>query len=320
MADANIDLKRTIKELSAKMSELDEAVSFYKDQITVLERQKKAAEKKALETDKRAKIVEKKYSQAKRFQEGRYNQLIKDLFETPQQNLESHIRTESSKSAATTWRVAFVSIAVTIIITLALQTLNVISAGRTERNIRNVEHNIRQVLGELSSTLSGSFQKTVQAKGELSEEIITRIRKHIEDENDIETRNDIRLLYKMTLSDFTAKYYLFSNAMRQAGLPEHLIPTDFSDYRIWDEQLLDQYSRWLQEVRGKRRLKGLRSTKNKESFVSEKDKKFQTYRGKDDRTDYGEWRFVDVEDYSDLVSTINANLEKTKKRVRENTP
>jgi hypothetical protein len=122
----------------------------------------------------------------------------------------------------------------------------------------------------------------------------------------VRSRNDVRLMYKMRLSPHhQAKYVSFYEAMKASNIPADLVPTDLSDFYIWDRQMLHIFSRLLQKVN---------SIKYEYDQLPNEILRFSNYKDRIDATKYGVWS-IEIEDSSQLLAYLDKQVELYKKQI-----
>ena len=121
-------LKHALEVAQAEIESKTEELKNKETQIKLKDAELVQRENVMKEMETKTHNIEVKLKTAKNFKDGRYEELIKELFEEPKNNLENNIRDESRRSVRITLAVAVVSILISIATSTGLKlTSNVVS-------------------------------------------------------------------------------------------------------------------------------------------------------------------------------------------------
>lgn len=297
-----------------------------------------AAEKKVMEANELARL-------ATKFQKEQYAPLIRDLFEDPQKQLQEHIKKSTTRSVAFAALIAILTVIISVwwtrhetsagsrevrafqhAVSNALDSLvsaTILADERLRNSFANLNAATADQMRDLrDSTLlplrdvvglveeSHKALTALERDERLVDDMAQKIREFRHGYN-ANSRNDIRLLYKMYLSDFSASHYtLYTRAMLSAGIAEKLIPHDLNDYRIWDEQLLHIYEGMKADIEEKVPM---------EKDVPESMRRFANYEQYNDATNYNGWYYSNPSRATTLW-TLSAGISRLKGRVGARKP
>lgn len=331
MAKENDDkLKTALEGMKDHASSINQFIDSYKKQVEDLESLIAESDEKATKAEERAKNAEEQHAetlkqlgQVEARESTNYAPLIKELFKEPQQELQRNIKSQSR------WFTT-ISLAVAVLcIVLSASVISYYTVQRTEHSFEKNVSSTGQFEDKLVEALALFDKKTQESIDRISSETariaqdinyITKERRVVDQialEIDkfqrefapVRTRNDVRLLYKMRLSPHhQAKYIWFYEAMKANNVPADLIPANLNDFYIWDRQMLHIFERLLQNIV---------SVKHEYNQLPNEILRFSNYKDNIDATKYGVWS-IEIEDYSQLISYVEKQIELYKKQIRLN--
>jgi predicted nucleic acid-binding Zn-ribbon protein len=320
-------IEEALEGMKDHASSISRYVDSFKQRIEDLEKQKAEAEEKAAKAEERIKNAEeqhaealKKLGQAEARESSNYAPLIRELFREPQQELQRQMMSQGLWFLGLSLAV----VALAIFIGVSVISFYSVKSMRSAANMTpaaptQIEAKLVQALAHLDEKTQKSIDRISLETAKIAEDIsyITRERRLVEEiAMEIEkfqhefapvrTRNDVRLLYKMRLSPHhQAKYALFYEALKASSLPADLVPTNLSDFYIWDRQMLHIFTRLLRKVE---------SAQYEYGQLPNEILRFSNYKDVIDATKYGVWS-IEIEEYSQLVAYLGKQIELYKKQI-----
>jgi hypothetical protein len=118
-------LKAGLRRLQEGAKEFDELIELYEEKIAIIEGEREAAERQAAEAKSRALAAEgaeaeanAKYKQALALKEGKFEELIEELFAAPSRDLRESIEISAHRSNMLTQKTALFSILLTVAVAI----------------------------------------------------------------------------------------------------------------------------------------------------------------------------------------------------------
>jgi hypothetical protein len=293
MDTKEVKVSKIIEELRAGTKSLDDIFETYESRIRALKAQLQDAESQTNEAESKAKTANEKYQKAIDLKRGQYDQLIRDLFETPSENLERSIKNQSRRSTYITLAVALVSILISILITI-------LSTAENSKSIESLLSRLDKIESKTDSMVT--ISKESQIKRLVDEITVSKY-----DFSNYRTQKDLSLAYKMRIGNQPdVTYEDFITAFKLAGLPQDVVPADEDTLSTWDYEFTELCRNALRTIR----------EKDRSANVEEIDRKYATFKLKSDATDYDGWGFPDPSfTYSDLEKSYKGALDTFEKRM-----
>lgn len=318
-----LDFRKTLDSLRASAQDVDALIRHYEARINQLETLKEEAEEAAsksqaqiYEAENKAQLAINQYQKALALREGEYQGLIRDLFEAPQQNLEKSIREqteeskrnlehsirqESQRTNKITLSVAVLSILASIVMSIVFQLL-------TYRTTESLVASVKAVEGRTQTLVANIWQNDPRIA-----EVVREIQKHRRDFKDYGSVGDISLMYKLKLIGHTdIAYSEIVQAFEYAGIDRRLIPKK-EQLKKWDEEYLALCEASV------RRYSNIYSTGKFKEKVADDDRQIGSFRSKEDKTDYGGWRWAEEDlTYQDLYGIWTNQAARIRARMNIN--
>jgi hypothetical protein len=321
-------LKEVLASIEGHASSITEYVDSFKQRIEELEKSNAEAEDKVAKAEERARNAEehhaetlKKLGQVEARESTNYAPLIKELFKEPQQELLKHLKSQSLWFAGVALAVAVLSVIISVSIVSFYSVKNIRNTDAVINPIAptQIEASLTKALAHLDTKTQKSIERIssetskiaediayITQERRLVEQIVLEIEKFQKEFAPVRSRNDVRLMYKMRLSPHhQAKYVSFYEAMKASNIPADLVPTNLSDFYIWDRQMLHIFSRLRQKVN---------SIKYEYDQLPTEILRFSNYKDRIDATKYGVWS-IEIEDSSQLLAYLDKQVEQYKKQI-----
>jgi hypothetical protein len=321
-------LKEVLASIEGHASSITEYVDSFKQRIEELETSNAEAEEKVAKAEERARNAEehhaetlKKLGQVEARESTNYAPLIKELFKEPQQELLKHLKSQSLWFAGVALAVAVLSVIISVSIVSFYSVKNIRNTDAVINPIAptQIEASLTKALAHLDTKTQKSIERIssetskiaediayITQEKRLVEQIVLEIEKFQKEFAPVRSRNDVRLMYKMRLSPHhQAKYVSFYEAMKASNIPADLVPTNLSDFYIWDRQMLHIFSRLRQKVN---------SIKYEYDQLPTEILRFSNYKDRIDATKYGVWS-IEIEDSSQLLAYLDKQVEQYKKQI-----
>ena len=321
-------LKEVLASIEGHASSITDYVDSFKQRIEELEKSNAEAETKVAKAEERARNAEeqhaetlKKLGQVEARESTNYAPLIKELFKEPQQELLKHLKSQSLWFAGVALAVAVLSVIISVSIVSFYSVKNIRNTDAVINPIAptQIEASLTKALTHLDTKTQKSIERIstetskiaediayITQERRLVEQIVLEIEKFQKEFAPVRSRNDVRLMYKMRLSPHhQAKYVSFYEAMKASNIPADLVPTDLSDFYIWDRQMLHIFSRLRQKVN---------SVKYEYDQLPNEILRFSNYKDRIDATKYGVWS-IEIEDSSQLLAYLDKQVELYKKQI-----
>lgn len=289
---SDIDWQKLAEEATASNATLSNTVQVYTQALANLETKRKESERdleeaeaRLRDADKRAEEAEALYKKAIALKDGQYEQLIRDLFETPKDNLEQSIKAQSGRSILVTMIVAILS----IVISLAMTGWSVSnSSGSTKALLSKTD----QMLTRMDQTTDNLVLRIDQTTATVIDNIgrnnprVVNIMERVFDETKafrhFATKNDLALAYKMRFgSSFPLfRYEEYVQAFKYAGIDMKMI-SDANELRQWDRDYVELCKSALRKVQAMK----------PDDKLEDQDRRIGTFKSLTDSTDYGSWEW-----------------------------
>ncbi|HWS56386.1 MAG TPA: hypothetical protein VN228_19770 [Pyrinomonadaceae bacterium] len=327
------DIAEKIEVIRNNAKALHDYISSYEERIARLQEERVTAENLVKDAQARIKVAQEetrltkeKYQKALELRDETYQQLIRDLFQVPSDNLQKHIleqsenssriitensrriiKDESRKSSVLTVTVAVVSIIASIIITLMFSDDTGARLGEAARSLERRVGAFDERAGSLEAKLGRLGQRADHAA---VMQIVQRIdfEGRMAARRSLRTKGDVSLIYKARLSGFfpEVSYGEMLLAFRSSELDKGILPADEEELRRWDLQ-------WLALCRN---AADALSRMGAGARVAAGDRLWRKFKASDDPTEYGSWGYHEKNlTYSQLLEYYRKHLESVERRL-----
>lgn len=291
--------RNSARDMDAVRKALEEQAAQAESERQALELRTKRAEEKAALAAAAEENAEQRLAKAVELQKGQYAELIAELFESPRENLETSIRTQSFRSNRLTLLTALFSIGVTTMISVYYQWKSNESVSFLGDQLNNATAHLRQqqeTIEDLTTALRTVREETARSSDEIRfltidgdsvRSIMEAIRTNSNEFGAYGTKNALRLAYATRLAPNVGptSYSSWLRAFGLAGIPRSSMPISELEVASWNGYALALYENWCGQVE-----------KMPATMVASKEwRTYKSFKNKGDPTDYGNWRYTDDE-------------------------
>lgn len=245
MEKPEINIEESIKGLRKHSDEIFKVTSFYEKRISELQEHIVRAQRVSREAEQKAKLAEEKYQKALSLKGGQYESLIRDIFETPREKLESSIKTQSKTTNIVTAGVAILSIVISILVTS-------LSQMDTNNLIEWIKHDISKIKGfqKNNEEKFNAIQETKENVKIVAEttwrsdknlrSLVEKILSVKENFNNYSNKFAVARMYLHRLlgHDGHHRYSDYIMAMKFANISTQSLPTNASELKLWEEEMI----------------------------------------------------------------------------------
>ena len=286
MNDNTNDIEGKLAAFKKSAKSVDDIVRMYESKIEKMRSDNdkaveatRLAKQQTANAELQSKEALDKYNKALSLRDGQYEQLIRDLFETPKVNLENSIKKQSRNSNRLTLMISTMSILTTLGVAMY-------SLYRSSDSIDTLLEMVRSINQRTDAVVDNMLHSDPNAL------MISNTLRSVDRQfSRYGTQNDVRLAYIIKVGAIAPaiSYKDYIKAFRYAGIAEQFIPSEQMLER-WDREyieLCDHAIRMLEPKPG-------------DAIHKDGEEEFNRYKTDADSTNFGGWGFSNAKTYAGL--------------------